>query len=216
MNFTGEWVFTVPCYTLGTWNTRNRRTIFMDCSGVDDLNWAWWGYSCSQWQNWPVNVQLSSFGFSLLENSSPLREMSSVNKLITQLWDQWSFLGRFEGHSFTRLYKNKVDSWWLCCVLTSCQGSLCCLGMLFSSQNSSKCNSKHNKVAKASASGRKHPTFLVYLSLLMCAAALCACTLLTLVLGHRDVVGGGKGRQWQAWVAEGWGEQAGFFQQQHS
>lgn len=107
MNFTGEWVFTVPRYTLGTWNTRNRRAIFMDCSGVDDLNWAWWGYSCSQWQNWAVNVQLSSFGFSLLENSSPLREMSSVNKLITQLWDQWSFLGRFEGHSFTRLYKTK-------------------------------------------------------------------------------------------------------------
>lgn len=75
VSFTGGWVFTAPSYKLGTWNTRKRRVIFIQ------LLRYWWikqsaiWYPQNQWQNWSVNFQISSFAFSLLDNSSPLRKL---------------------------------------------------------------------------------------------------------------------------------------------
>lgn len=65
----------------------------------------------------------------------------------------------------------------------SASGSLCFLGTWPNYQTSSKWNSEHNKVAKASTFGGKHSTFLVYLA---APHGLYEVPALALVQLHRD------------------------------
>jgi len=88
------------------------------------------------------------------------------------------------------------------------------------SQGPSQCNVEHSRVAKAGTFGRKHPTFLVYLPVLICAAPVCACMNAYVAAQGRGgkLAGmkrnsGSEGCGRREWL-KGEGKQAGCFQQQ--
>lgn len=105
VSFTGGWVFTASSYKLGTWNMRKRRAFFMELLGYWCFKLSTIWYPGNRWQSRPVNLQLA---FSLLDNSSPSRGASFINKFMTWLFYHWSFcVDRFEVHDFTRIHKMK-------------------------------------------------------------------------------------------------------------
>lgn len=100
----------VHCPTLQTGSLKHKEDkghFQWSSLGTDGLNWVI-QYPWNQWLNWAVDFQTSRFAFRLLDNSSPLRETTFINKFLTGLFYHWWFCAdRFEGHDFTRLHKMK-------------------------------------------------------------------------------------------------------------
>lgn len=118
--------------------------------------------------------QISSFAFSLLDNSSPLREMSFTNKFMTSISAWWFCVGVRGVHNFTKQHKMKqipddcAVSQAACCSwewhLGFASGLLCHSGKSLSSEpvRMQLGAWRYWKLFR-----KKIPLFLVYLSALL-------------------------------------------------